>query len=381
MGKRKGNTKTFGGLAGFLTTLDTGTVGSISPQPDAGYAAAKWEKELVDVEKGNKNGKEGAEEIEEERSGKRRRVDGSVSGIDHGENGTSSGAETIAVSRSVVKKGTGWDDWEEGWIKKYDMSGSVRHLEQLEGLDDQDESDGLKKYFAQRYKLFSLYSSPPGCLLDKEGWYSVTPEAVAKRIAERCRCDTILDAFCGVGGNAIQFALTCNRVITFDISVERLKLARHNAMIYGVEERIEFVLGDFVEWAKCFVQRQEKNRERKIDVVFLSPPWGGPDYLSLKLPLEEEETKQEDDEHALYSLSSVQPIHGADLFRLARKITPNVAYYLPRNMDLNEAGGLVSGDEYVEIEEEWTGTRKRDKKLKALTCYYGGLVNGQEGMF
>jgi trimethylguanosine synthase len=65
--------------------------------------------------------------------------------------------------------------------------------------------------FSQRRRYFSLYSASPGCLLDEEGWYSVTPELVANQIAERCRCDTILDAFCGVGGNAIAFAKTCER--------------------------------------------------------------------------------------------------------------------------------------------------------------------------
>lgn len=63
--------------------------------------------------------------------------------------------------------------------------------------------------FSQRKRYFSLYEK--GCLLDEEGWYSVTPERVANQIAERCRCDTILDAFCGVGGNAIAFAKTCER--------------------------------------------------------------------------------------------------------------------------------------------------------------------------
>ena len=43
-----------------------------------------------------------------------------------------------------------------------------------------------------------------------EGWFSVTPEKIAEHIAVRCRCDLIVDAFCGVGGNAIQFAFTCN---------------------------------------------------------------------------------------------------------------------------------------------------------------------------
>ena len=47
--------------------------------------------------------------------------------------------------------------------------------------------------------------------MDEEGWYSVTPEAIATQIAERCRCDVVLDAFCGVGGNAIAFARTCER--------------------------------------------------------------------------------------------------------------------------------------------------------------------------
>lgn len=42
-----------------------------------------------------------------------------------------------------------------------------------------------------------------------ESWFSVTPEKVACHTAERCRCDLIIDAFCGAGGNTIQFAMTC----------------------------------------------------------------------------------------------------------------------------------------------------------------------------
>ena len=45
-----------------------------------------------------------------------------------------------------------------------------------------------------------------GVRLDREGWFSVTPERIARHIAGRCRSDVIVDAFCGVGGNAIQFA-------------------------------------------------------------------------------------------------------------------------------------------------------------------------------
>ena len=44
-----------------------------------------------------------------------------------------------------------------------------------------------------------------------EGWFSATPEKIAEHIAERCRCDLVVDAFCGVGSNAIQFAFSCER--------------------------------------------------------------------------------------------------------------------------------------------------------------------------
>ena len=44
-----------------------------------------------------------------------------------------------------------------------------------------------------------------------ESWFSVTPEKIAQHTAERCRCDVVVDAFCGAGGNSIQFAFTCER--------------------------------------------------------------------------------------------------------------------------------------------------------------------------
>jgi trimethylguanosine synthase len=43
-------------------------------------------------------------------------------------------------------------------------------------------------------------------------------------------------------------------------------------------------------------------------------------------------------------------------------------------VDLDAISSLVNADgKNVEVEEEWMGN-----KLKALTCYFGGLVTGQE---
>jgi trimethylguanosine synthase len=55
-----------------------------------------------------------------------------------------------------------------------------------------------------------------------------------------------------------------------------------------------------------------------------------------------------------------------------------VAYYLPRHVDLQEVSALAdaASGEVIEVEEEWMG-----KRLTAVTCYFGGLAEGQEGMF
>jgi trimethylguanosine synthase len=86
-------------------------------------------------------------------------------------------------------------------------------------------------------------------IVSVEGWFSVTPEKIAQHIAKRCQSDIVIDAFCGCGGNSIQFALTCERVIAIDLDPVKLYCARENAKIYGVADRIEFILGDFFDLA------------------------------------------------------------------------------------------------------------------------------------
>lgn len=83
----------------------------------------------------------------------------------------------------------------------------------------------------------------------------------------------VVDAFCGVGGNSIQLALNplCTKVFATDIDPVAIKCARHNARIYGVAEKIEFICGDFFKL-------KDKFKREGANAVFLSPPWGGPSY-------------------------------------------------------------------------------------------------------
>ncbi|XP_015587712.1 trimethylguanosine synthase isoform X2 [Cephus cinctus] len=199
----------------------------------------------------------------------------------------------------------------------------------------------LMKYWLKRYRLFSKFDQ--GIKLDRESWFSVTPEKIAEHIAERCKCDTIVDAFCGAGGNAIQFAFTCERVYAIDIDPTKIELAKHNAKVYGVEDRIEFIVGDFFQLAPKLI----------ADVVFLSPPWGGPAYARVET----------------FDLNSIMPpAGGTHLYEVAKQITDHVAYFLPRNVDTMQLAMLAGAGNGVEVEQNFL-----DRKLIALTAYYGEL--------
>ncbi|XP_014213093.1 trimethylguanosine synthase [Copidosoma floridanum] len=203
------------------------------------------------------------------------------------------------------------------------------------------KNPSLKKYYAKRYRLFSKFDD--GIVLDNESWFSVTPEKIAKYIAERCRSDLIVDAFCGAGGNSIQFAFTCERVYAIDIHPQKIAIARHNAQIYGVADRIEFIIGDFF----CLADRL------LADVVFLSPPWGGPSYIQDKS----------------YDIENImQPKGGIKLLQTAKKISDNVAYYLPKNIDTLQLAMAAGEGSQVELEQNFLGTQ-----LVAVTAYFGDL--------
>lgn len=74
-------------------------------------------------------------------------------------------------------------------------------------------------------------------------------------------------------GNPDLCPCACHPVIAIDIDPLRLALAKHNAEVYGVAQRIDFIQGDFLQLAPHL----------RGDVVFLSPPWGGPEYLNAEV--------------------------------------------------------------------------------------------------
>jgi methylase of polypeptide subunit release factors len=48
---------------------------------------------------------------------------------------------------------------------------------------------------------------------------------------------------------SFPFVLLLFTVIAFDLNPARIEMARENARIYGVEDRIQFIVGDFMQHA------------------------------------------------------------------------------------------------------------------------------------
>lgn len=199
----------------------------------------------------------------------------------------------------------------------------------------------ILKFWNKRFSLFSLFDM--GIKLDRESWFSVTPEKIAKHTADRCKCDIIIDAFCGAGGNTIQFAKLCRRVIAIDLDPSKVEMARHNATIYGVNEKIEFIVGDYLKLAE----------KLQADAVFLSPPWGGLEYLK----------------GGHYDVEkSLLPVGATQLLTVTRTISPNICVYLPRNTNTQQLAMLAGPGNSVEIQQNFL-----NNKLIAITAFYGNL--------
>jgi 23S rRNA G2445 N2-methylase RlmL len=132
-------------------------------------------------------------------------------------------------------------------------------------------------------------------------------------------------------------------VIAIEINPRRLALARHNARIYGVADRIEFICGDYMQLAPTL----------KADVVFLAPPWGGINY----------------NQAAMYDLDWLQPT-GSELFEVTSQITPNIAMSLPRNVNTSQVIALPPLGSACQIEKNVLGGH-----TKSVTAYFGNLVS------
>jgi len=101
--------------------------------------------------------------------------------------------------------------------------------------------------------------------LDEEGRYSLSSRELAAEQAAHFPGPTVVDAFCGCGGDSIALARRGLRVLAIELDPARLALARRNAAALGVE--LDLRQGD----ARALLPTLPAGSG-----LFLDPPWGGP---------------------------------------------------------------------------------------------------------
>jgi trimethylguanosine synthase len=242
----------------------------------------------------------------------------------------------------------------------------------------------------------------------------------------------VLDVFCGCGGNAIAFAQqeAIDLVVCIDIDGDKLQMLANNAKIYGIpSSKILLIQGDGIAVMRDYYsngklrycnpvtdKETETEKDRKqdiskgsdetlshgfrmggmeqlpscIDAIFLSPPWGGPQYSSFgdsvslvdcvqltsaSSPLAETVRTSTDD-------AKTAPINamidGEEMLRYASSATndgQHVIAFLPKNINGLSVGHAAStytgrhalrGNRILELEQNVV-----NGKLKTVTAYLG----------
>ena len=109
--------------------------------------------------------------------------------------------------------------------------------------------------------------------IDSESWEYTIPDKVSSYLAKRCQlhsAETVLDAYCGIGMNAINFHQEGFEVIAMDsrmiVSTKRkipsVEYAHYNATLHGIHDGIHFIKGEFLDINLT---------KMMIDVVLINP--------------------------------------------------------------------------------------------------------------
>lgn len=107
---------------------------------------------------------------------------------------------------------------------------------------------------------------------DDEAFYSVTDQYTADKISKEIKhhfpdIKTITDGTACIGGNTYSFSKYFERVNGIELDKTKYTYLQENMQLLGASN-VACYWGDCIELIPSLVQ----------DMVFLDPPWGGPEY-------------------------------------------------------------------------------------------------------
>lgn len=137
-----------------------------------------------------------------------------------------------------------------------------------------------------RHKAIEKFSKAGDMFFTAEALEQAGSENIARHIAERFTkvlpLDSgVMDLTCGVGSDAIALAKYF-RVKAVDYNEVHLTCARYNALVYGVDQNIEFILGkaeNNIQSTDAFFVDPQRMREGQTKARFLAD--SSPDILTL----------------------------------------------------------------------------------------------------
>lgn len=138
-----------------------------------------------------------------------------------------------------------------------------KYLE-LKMLFQNNQLGGANKYFPKHNDEIKI---------DEVGKYSISKPYITKQIIDiikkfmNTREIIITDAMACVGGDTLSFANNFKKVNAIELDSKRFEFLKHNMKLFN-KKNINFYNSDFLEVIKKLNQ----------DVIYLDPPWGGPDY-------------------------------------------------------------------------------------------------------
>lgn len=101
----------------------------------------------------------------------------------------------------------------------------------------------------------------------KTGWF-YDHRLNRKMAAKLAKCQRVLDLFCYTGAWGVQAAVAgAEQVDCVDSSAAAIELAKDNARLNGVDDRMRFVQADVFEFLK-----QSRDDRRRYDLIVLDPP-------------------------------------------------------------------------------------------------------------
>jgi len=121
----------------------------------------------------------------------------------------------------------------------------ITQIERLRSRCTPAQASAVLQTIELRAKAAKRFERADRMLFTREGLEQATSRPVAEyRAARFAGLGTVLDLCCGIGGDTIELAKQCRKVVAIDIDPVKVAIARHNVAVYGLAEKVEFHVAD-----------------------------------------------------------------------------------------------------------------------------------------